>query len=86
MTRSAAPPVRTLVVNRASGPNTVRALVAVTSLFVEAGIRVVVPFLLHTVAFDPASITAPVNDVPKRAVVTREPSALAMRLSAALGE
>ena len=44
-TRSAAPPVRTSVVKRASGPKTVRALAAVTSLFVEAGIRVVVAVL-----------------------------------------
>ena len=56
---------------------------AVTSLFVEAGIRVVVPFLLHTVAFVPASTTAPLNDVPKRVVVARLVSADAIRASPA---
>ena len=38
MTELAAAPLRTQVVKRASGPNTVNALDAVTSLFVDAGL------------------------------------------------
>ena len=43
------------------------------------------PFLRHTVVLEPASSTAPVNEVPKRVVVTRAVSLLAIRWSAGDG-
>ncbi len=58
---------------------------AVTSLFVDAGIFPVVPLLLHTVALDAASMTAPLNELPNRVVVAREVSAFAIRVSAVVG-
>ena len=82
MTWFDAEPLRTRVVNRLSGPIRVRAFDAVTSLFVEAGSRPVAPLLLQTVALDAASTTAPLNDVPNRAVVAREVRADAIRVSA----
>jgi hypothetical protein len=58
-------------------------LVAVTHLTFDAGLRPVLPFLVQITLPLRASMTAPVNDVPNRAVVTRAVSLLAIRLSAA---
>ncbi len=82
-TRSGAVPSTTLVVKRFVGPKTVRAFEAVTSLFVEAGIRAVVPFFDQTSRLEAASMTAPEKAVPKRAVVARLVRADFIRRSAA---
>src|SRR6478752_5084154 len=74
--------VRTVVVNVLSGPKRVKALDAVTSLFVDAGSRPVSPLFRHTTVFDALSTTAPLNRVPKRAVVARLVSAERIRRSA----